>query len=206
MQPTLGIDGLGGLVGIVQVADHHVVAADDHLARLAGRALGSVGGDDPDLDVIDGPSRGPGDEGRIIVVATHGGDSRRLGEAVAGHHLLEAETVAHGVDHLDGDSRSAGHSQSERRQVKFVEVGVVQDRLVDGRRTGEHGDSLLADPPHYCRDVEHWVGNESYALHQAGQDPGVEAEGVEERIDHQIAVAGLQADDLAPREEGPADS
>ena len=34
VQPAVGIDRLGGLLGHVAVADHHELAADEHLAVL----------------------------------------------------------------------------------------------------------------------------------------------------------------------------
>ena len=82
---------------------------------------------------------------------------------------------------------------------------MVQDGLVDGRRSREHGDALFGDPGHHRRNVEHRVGDVGSPGHEAGQDARVEAKGVEIRVDDQVAVAGSQADHLAPRLEAPAD-
>ena len=38
------------------------------------------------------------------------------------------------LDHFDRDGSRPGDSESQRRQVEGVEVGVIEDRLVDGRR------------------------------------------------------------------------
>ena len=49
-----------GLLGLVPVAGHHVVASDAHLADLAERHLVAVGADDPDLDADRGLAAGAG--------------------------------------------------------------------------------------------------------------------------------------------------
>ena len=114
VQPAVGVDRLGRLVGIVEIADHHVVAAYHHLAGLAPWHLVAVSVDDQHLDVVDGAARAAGDDLGRVVVATHRGDSRGLGEAVAGDDRLEAERVAHGVDERHRHRRRPGHRQAQR--------------------------------------------------------------------------------------------
>ena len=172
---------------------------------MARRALRSVRVHDADLHVVDGPPGGAGNEGRVVIVAAHRGYPRGFGQAVAGHHRLEAEPVAHVMDHLHRDGRRSGYGETQRGEVEAIQVGVVQDGLVDGGRSGEHGDALLADSPHHRWHVEHRVGDERDAAHEAGEDPGVQAKGVEERVDDQVAVPGPEPDDIAPRLEGPTD-
>ena len=76
---------------------------------------------------------------------------------------------------------------------------VVEDRLVDGRRPGQHRDLLLGDALHHRVDVEHRVRDDRRALQDAREDAGLEPEGVEERVDDEVAVAVAQADDVGPR-------
>ena len=54
MHPPVGFDHLGGLLGVVEVPDHDVVAAHDDLALLAGRQRPHVVVDDAHLDVAYG--------------------------------------------------------------------------------------------------------------------------------------------------------
>ena len=100
VQPPVGVDRRLGLLRLVQVALHHVVAPDHDLARLSPQDLHPVFVDDQDLDVVDGPT-GRGRDGlRVVVVAAHGRDAGGLGQSVAGHHGLEAEDVVHLVHQL----------------------------------------------------------------------------------------------------------
>ena len=55
-EPAVGVDRLGRLVGIVEVAGHHVVAAHHHLAGLAPWHLVAASVDDQHFDVVDGPT------------------------------------------------------------------------------------------------------------------------------------------------------
>ena len=71
------------------------------------------------------------------------------------------------------------------------------------RRPRQHGDPLGRYPLHHRGRVEDRFGHHRRPRHQAGQDPGLVAEGVEERVDHQVAITGGQADDGGPRPEGP---
>src|SRR5208282_4285839 len=83
VEPALGVDRLRRLLRIVEVAAHHVVPADEHLARLAAGQLPSFRIGDADLDAGDGAAGGAGDGLRVVVEVAHGGDAGGLGEAVA---------------------------------------------------------------------------------------------------------------------------
>ena len=132
-------------------------------------------------------------------MAAHGGDARALGQAVARDDLLEPEALPHLHDHLDGDGGRAGHGEPQRRHVEAVEVGVVQDRLIDRGRAGEHRDPVDGHPVHDLGDVEHRMRQHRRPLHQAGEDAGVQAERVEERVDDQVAIALFEPDHGRPR-------
>ena len=76
---------------------------------------------------------------------------------------------------------------------------MVEDRVEEGGRAGEHRDALAGDALEHRVDVEDRLRMDRGAGHQRGEPPGLVAEGVEERVDDQVAVAGPQADDVAPR-------
>ncbi len=80
---------------------------------------------------------------------------------------------------------------------------MVEDRQVDRRRPGEHRDPFLGDPAEHRRHVEHRLGDDRRSLDQGGDEPRLVAEGVEERIDDQVAVTGGQPDDRRPVVEHP---
>src|SRR5690349_5819363 len=66
VQPALGIDGLGGRNGIVEVAEHDVGSAQQY---FTGAVLGRVV--DAQLEVGDRAPGGGGDGDRVVVGATH---------------------------------------------------------------------------------------------------------------------------------------
>ncbi len=81
-------------------------------------------------------------------------------------------------------------------------VRVIEDGLVDRGRPGEHGDPLGLDQRHGPPRVVHQLRHQGGAADQAGQDAGLEAEAVEERVDHEVAVGAGEAPALGP---GPGD-
>src|SRR5271170_7967233 len=71
---------------------------------------------------------------------------------------------------------------------------MVEQRLVDGRGSGEHGDPVFGDRTQRLLGVEGQLRDQRGAGLQAGQDSGLVAEVVEERVDAEVAVV---AGDLA---------
>ena len=71
---------------------------------------------------------------------------------------------------------------------------MVEQRLVDGRRPGQHGDPVFGDRAQRLLGVEGQLRDQRGAGLQAGQDAGLVTEVVEERVDAQVAVV---AGDLA---------
>ena len=59
---------------------------------------------------------------------------------------------------------------------------------------------ILATTP---LDLEHRLGDHGRPGHEAGQDPGLVPEGVEERVDDEVPVPGTEPDHLGPGGEGP---
>ena len=82
------------------------------------------------------------------------------------------------------------------RQVVVAALGVVQQRLVDRRRPGQHGDPVFLHRAHRLLGVERQLRDQRRAGLQAGQDARLVAEVVEERVDAQVAVG---AGDLPAR-------
>ena len=204
VEPSVGVDRLCCLLGVVEIPLHHVVATDHDLAGFAAGKLASLWVVDLHLDVVDGAAARLRDDFGIVVVATHRGHTRRLGEAVAGDDLLEPETLAHLHDHFDRDGSGAGDGEPQRRQVPLIEILGVEDGLVDRRWPGQHRDPLLGDPLHHGWHIEDRVRDDRRPGHEAGEDAGVEPERMEERIDDQVAVL-IHADHTRPREIGPTD-
>ena len=198
MQPPVGVDGGRRLLGLVVVGAHHVVAPYHDLSGLAPRHLLALVVDDQHLDAGDGPARGGGDRLGVVIVAAHGGDAARLGEAVPGDDGLERELPPHAQDELDGDGGGAGDGQAQRRDVVVGEPRVVEDGLVEAGWPRKHGDALFGDPREHGGGVEHGVGDDRRPRDQRGDDAGLVAEGMEEGVDDEIAVTRSQADHVGP--------
>ena len=79
---------------------------------------------------------------------------------------------------------------------------VGEQRLVEGGRAGQHGHALRLNALHDPPGVEDRLGDHRRPRHQAGQDAGLVAEGVEERVHHEVAVARAEAHDGGPGAEG----
>ena len=79
-------------------------------------------------------------------------------------------------------------------------VGVVEERVVDRGRPGEHGDALAFD--HLERDpgVEHGEREDRRAPHEAREAARLVTEDVEERVRDEVAVAGAKVGPVAPVE------
>ena len=118
----------------------------------------------------------------------------RFGQAVGGQHDVDVEFGLHPLDQHHRHRRRAGDREPQRAQVVAAAGGMVEQRLVDGRRSGQHGDPMLGDRAHRLLGVEGQLRDQRGAGLQAGQDPGLVAEVVEERVDAQVAVV---AGDLA---------
>ena len=73
---------------------------------------------------------------------------------------------------------------------------MVEQRLVDRRRAGQHGDPVVLHGAHRLLGVERQLRDQRRARLQAGQDAGLVAEVVEERVDAEVAVG---AGELAAR-------
>ena len=109
VHPAVGVDGLGGLLGVVPVAEHHRVAAGAELAGLP--ALDGLAGDrvdDLDLDVgVDPPDRRRTTL-EVVVGAGLAGHRAGLGHAVGDRRGLHVHVVDAALHHLDRADR-AGH-------------------------------------------------------------------------------------------------
>ena len=198
VQPAVRVDRVRRRLRVLVVALHHVVAADDDLARLAARRprccpsstmRTSVSGiAHPDVFAIvsaSSPSRH---------IDT---DAGRLGEPVRGEDRLERELAAHPLDQLDGDGRRAGHRETQRRQI-VSRSGALR---IDWYSVGGPGSIVMRSSPmrrSTCRHVEDRVRDDRRAAHQARDEPGLVPERVEERVDDQVAVAFAQADEARP--------
>ena len=104
--------------------------------------------------------------------------------------VWKPELLAHAADQLDRHRRGAGHREAQRREVERARSGCVEDRLVQRRRPRQHGDALRGDaraaPPTTSNTG---CGHDGRALDEARQPAGLVAEGVEERVDDEVAIA-----------------
>src|SRR5580704_5111087 len=85
----------------------------------------------------------------------------------------------------------------------FVSVGITQQRLIQGRWSGQHIDALCLDATEYRARIEHGLWHHSGTGHQTREYPSLVAEGMEERVHDQVAVAWPEANDRSPCAECP---
>ena len=156
------------------------------------------------------PGPGPADRGGdgLGVVAGDGGRrGAALGEAVAGDDGRRTAARA-SMRRISSTGMSAAPvtATRRRRQVVAGPVGVVEDRLVERRRPGQHGDPLGRHPGQHPVDVEHRLGEHRGPGGDRGQDAGLQPEHVEVRVHHQVAVAGGAGRSSPPSRWRPAAS
>ena len=97
---------------------------------------------------------------------------------------------------------SAAPVTASRRLVisRVARVGRVEQRLVERRCTGQHGDPLSLHELEHGGGLEYRDGKDRRAAHQRGEAAGLVAEDVEERVHDQITVARAQVGPVAPVE------
>ncbi|PAV67833.1 hypothetical protein WR25_02703 [Diploscapter pachys] len=146
-QPSFGIEGRGGCIRFVVIAARHARPPCQQFAHLSGRAFAARDGiDDP---IRDQPAAqrwvsrradvalaavGRQQPLQRIVRPGHGGRRGRLGHAIAGGDLVDAE---HLVDRLPDPFRRAAPRRQHglpRRQI----IGALLRRIEDRQRHGRH--------------------------------------------------------------------
>jgi hypothetical protein len=203
MSPAVCVDRLLGFLGGVEVALHDVVPADHDLARLVGGEGVALAIDDADLDLGNRAAAGRCDGFGIVVEPTHGDDAAALREPVGSDHGFEPEVVFHPIDELDRDRGCAGHRKSQARDIELSELGVQQNRLIQGRGARQHRDGVFLNAPEHDVDVEHRLRVNRGAAHQRRKPSGLVAKTVKERQHDQISIAFAKAGDRAPLIEHP---
>ena len=206
VEPAAGIDRLGRGLGIIQVAGHQVVPAHHDFACGSDRLLDAMLVDDAQLDPADHATGRLGDQLDRVARPAHGHDTGRLGDAVRGDHVGEAELAHHSFHEHRRYRRRAGDRQSERAEVELAAPRVRQQRLVDGRWTGQHRDLLGLDARHHLHRIEHRLREHGRAHGEAGEHAGLVPRDVKERADDAVPVALYQPDVLDPLASGPTQS
>ena len=114
VQPALGVDGLarGGLVA--QIALHHVVAAQQHLTRLARGHGHALRVDAAHFGARDGAAASAGHGLGAVAGVADRGDTAAFGQAVGGRDIGNAELLAHAGDQHRRHIGRAGHRDAQR--------------------------------------------------------------------------------------------
>ena len=145
--------------------------------------------------------------GRRCVAIVSGGSSRaahrrddRLGQPVRGQHESKLSSALHPLDQRDRHDRRAGDREPQGGQVVAVARRMVEDR--SGRSSARPGRTVIRSASissHRASDVEDRLRHDGRAGEQAGDDAGLVAEAVEERVDHEVAVGGGRPRRTPPR-------
>ena len=133
---------LGGGLGPLPVALHHVVAADDDLADLTLGHLVALVVDDPHLHVLDRRADRAGLALAVGVVERR--HRRALREPVALEDLA-AERLVEPAQELDGHRRAARPAQPQSAHVVGLALGVMEHRAVHRGHALEDVDLVALD-------------------------------------------------------------
>jgi hypothetical protein len=195
-------DRLGGGLGPLPVALHHVRPLDHDLAHIARRDL--------EIRVVHDAHPHPADRRAdraglaLPVGVVERGDRRGLRQPVPLEHR-DAERLLETAQHLDGQGRAAGDADPQRGGVIVGPVGGMQQRHVHGWHALEDGHPVLGDDP------QRLLGREPRQQGQArpGRHRDVERdrlpEHMEQRQPAEDHVVRARADDVGARHLGVAD-
>ncbi|MNQ73226.1 hypothetical protein D3C85_879500 [compost metagenome] len=198
MQPAVGVENFLAGFGVVEIALHQVVAANLHFTGNVGRLAAAAVADTAHLHPRHRPATGVGDQFRRVAGPADRGEPTDFRQAIRGDDGGKAQFVAHAVDHLHRNRCRPGHRNAQGAQVEFTALRMGKQRLIQRRWPGQHGDAFALHAFEHGLHVEHLLRQEGAATHQRCQPAGLVAEGVEERIDDQVAIALAQTDDIAP--------
>ena len=197
MEPPGGVDRLGSGRGIVEISEHHPAPPRDDLAGLARREQHAGIAHDRHFELGHRTAAARRDQRDRVARAAHR-DVAALGHAVTGDHHVEPQFVVHPLDQHRRNGRRAGHRHAQRRGVERSRRAFGEQRLVNGRCAGDEADPLGLDQADRLGDIERRHRHDRGAGEQRCDPPGLVAEGVEERVGNQVAVALTQIGDIRP--------
>src|SRR6266404_4352568 len=126
VHPAVGIKHVGGLLSLVPISQHDAVATGAQFAGFAAGHHAALEVDDLDLDMrMNAPDGGHPPLQRIVGGALEA-DRAGLGHAVADRHLAHVHLLVDAPHHLDRAGRAGHHAGSQRRQIEFGEVWMVE--------------------------------------------------------------------------------
>ncbi len=178
MQPAVGVDGGRGRLRVVQIAHHDVRPAQQHFPVVRNAQL----------KVGERPPARRRNGHRVVLGAAHRPHPVGLGQPVGGQHDVDVKFGLHALHQHHRHGGRTGDREPQRAQVEVFAGRVIQQALVDGRRARQHGDAVALDGPQRVQRIERHVRDQRGTGLQAGQDAGLVAEVVEERVDAQVAV------------------
>ena len=201
VHPAFGVDGFGGLFGIVPVANHDGITPRAEFARLAARDGGALLVDDLDFKMrLDAADGGNAAFERVVDRGLEG-DWRGLRHAIADADLMHVHAVDHLLHHLDRTRRAGHYACPERAEIELVEVGVFEFGDEHGGHAVEAGAAFGFDRLENCERFVAFGGVDHRGpVDDAGEIAHHHAEAVIERHRDQQAVSGFQPHPLAHEE------
>src|SRR6266481_82696 len=137
VHPATGIEHVGGLFGFVPIAQHDAVAAGAQFAPFAARHDASLEIDNLDLDMgMNAPDGGDPTLQRIVRRALKA-DRAGFGHAVGDGDVAHVHLFVDATHHLDRAGRAGHDAGSQRRQIEFGKLGMVEFGDEHGRHTIE---------------------------------------------------------------------
>ena len=203
VQPAVGVNRFQRRRFVVKVTLHHVVAAQQHLARLAGGDGVAVFIDAAHLGAGHGAAAGGGDGLGTVAGVTNGGTAAALGQAVGGGDVGNAQFFTHPRNQHRRHRGRASDGHAQRRNVEILQARVRQHGQKQRRRPRQKADAVVGDARQHLVGVKHLLRVDRGTLDKRRHPAGLVAKRVEKRVDDQVTVAGLQANHAPPDAERP---
>ena len=172
MEPAVGVDGVGGSLGHVEVALHHHGAASLKLTLLAG-ADHEAGLRVDQSDLHAGQNLAHGGDATLDTVVGEGlGNHRRgLGLAVGDGDAVGAHAVDDLTHNLDGTGGTSHDAGAQGREVEVGELGMAELGDEHGGHAVDGGAPLSGDGVQGLEGIKVLGGND----HGGAVDNAVEA-------------------------------
>ncbi|MDT4813635.1 hypothetical protein FQZ97_466250 [compost metagenome] len=192
MHPAARVDGVGGGLGVVPVAQHHAVATGAEFADGAARDDPALGVDDLAFQVRLGAADGGHAQFQLVVRAGLQGHRAGLGHAVGDLHFAHVHLVDHPAHHFDRAGGAGHDAGAQAGQVELVTLRVIQLGDEHGGHAVEGGGLLFGHGTQGGQRVEGIARvDHGGAVGQAAEVAHHHAEAVIQRHrDHQAILLG----------------
>ena len=187
MQKAVGVNRRCSASWVVEIVLHHAVTAHQQLARFTTRNLGAVRVGDDNFQIVHCPTS-RGRDGFSIVFRSRASARSGFGQPIPGENRGKGQLGAHLFNQSNWDIGGTSDRDAQRAEVVVRPVGVIENRSVDRRRTGQHGDLFGLYQRQHRGHIEHRNRENCRPTQQARHPASLVAKHMKERVDNEVTI------------------